>query len=313
MATSVLITGGAGFLGPHLAQGALARGWRVLAIDNFSTGRREHVAPLLAGPGFALLEGDVTDTGFLRAAVARCRPEIVYHLAALHFIPYCAAHPAETLRVNVLGTQSLIDALEGAAVRCFVLASTGDVYAVSGAPHREGDPLGSTNIYGRSKAFAEQLLELARVLRPRCRFLAARLFNLIGPGETNPHVLPDILAAFGRGGPVRLGNLDARRDYVFVPDAVDALLRMAEYAGGAPVFNVGTGISRSVRDLLEGLERVTGARIAVQADPARMRPSDRPVLAADASLARRELGWRPRFSLEEALRLTLEREALLPV
>jgi nucleoside-diphosphate-sugar epimerase len=98
-----------------------------------------------------------------------------------------------------------------------------------------------------------------------------------------------------------------------VPDAVDALLRMAEYAGGAPVFNVGTGISRSVRDLLEGLERVTGARIAVQADPARMRPSDRPVLAADASLARRELGWRPRFSLEEALRLTLEREALLPV
>lgn len=303
-----LVTGGAGFLGPHLISALLERGWAVASMDNFSTGRRAHIDPFLRDPDFISFEGSITDAAFVDDTMADFLPEAIYHLAALHFIPYCVAHPAETLEVNVLGTQRLIDAIGRVSVRRFVLASTGDVYAPSDAPHAETAPLGSTNIYGSTKEFGERLLALARSRFPATRWLTARLFNIYGPGETNPHVLPDIMACLRKGNILRLGDIEPKRDYVYVTDVANALLALADYGGSRDVFNIATGKSRSVRDLVAALERVVGAPITVETDPAKLRKAERQNLLADVSLARDELGWSSKVGIEDGLNSVFREE-----
>jgi len=204
----------------------------------------------------------VTDAVLVRAVVADVRPAVVFHLAAIHFIPYCVAHPSETLLVNVVGTQLLLDALAAVPDARLVFASTADVYAPSDRPHREDDPVATTNVYGASKRFCEDLFAVARRQDPSRRIVAARFFNVFGPGETNPHVLPDILGALRGGSVLRLGDLEPRRDYVHVRDVAEALVRLAAYDGPEAVFNVGTGIGTSVRDLVDTLSEVLGGRSA---------------------------------------------------
>jgi len=304
-----LVTGGAGFLGPHLIRALLERGWQVLAVDDFRTGPRHHLESFSGDPAFEFLEGNITNAAFIEAAVSSCAPQTVFHLAALHFIPYCAAHPAETVEVNLLGTQRLLDACVRASLESFVLASTGDVYLHSHLPHQETDPLGTTNIYGLSKLWCEELLRLVRARDPDTRYFAARFFNLFGPGETNPHVLPVILEGLRHSNVLRLGNLTPKRDYVYVTDVAEALMRIAAYDGPETIFNVGTGRGSSVSELVETLQEIRNRPIQVQIDPAKVRKVERESLVADTSLIRRELGWTPVVSLEEGLRRTLAAEA----
>lgn len=303
-----LVTGGAGFLGPHLIRALLEAGWLVASLDNFSTGPRSHLEPFRDHPGFTPFEGSICDATFTADCVARFRPDAIYHLAAIHFIPYCVAHPAETIEVNVRGTQCMIDAMAAVPSCHFVLASTADVYAVADAAHAESSTIGSNNIYGISKEFCERLLALGRKKLPTARFTAARYFNLYGPGETNPHILPDIVAGLRKGNVLRLGNIEPRRDYIYVTDVAAAMLALADYTGTHETFNIGTGESRSVRQLLALIEKVLGRAITIDVDPAKLRPSERQNLQADISLARRELRWAPRVAYEDGLRLTLDAE-----
>lgn len=303
-----MVTGGAGFVGPHLIRRLLDEGFAVAVVDNFSAGAPAHIAPFESHSNFRLMEGDITDAAFVREAVASFHPGIVYHLAAIHFIPYCAAHPRETLQVNVVGTQNLLDALEGSAVSRFILASTGDVYAPSDSPHAESDPLGSSNIYGMSKMFCERLLSLAERRYPETLFSACRFFNIYGPGETNPHVLPDILAGLRKGNILRMGNMDTKRDYIHVSDVAAALVRLASYTGPRRVFNIGTGIGSSVQDLIQGLEKALGSAVQIEIDPSKVRRVERQNLVADISLARKELSWSPQISLEKGLKNLLKAE-----
>lgn len=305
-----LVTGGAGFLGPHLIRALLDQGWTVASMDDYSTGPRAHIEPFVANPDFATFDGSITDARFVARAMTDFRPDVVYHLAAIHFIPHCVAHPARTLEVNVIGTQHLLDALEAAPVERFVLASTADVYVPSDDPHGENAPLGSPNIYGSSKEFCERLLALARRRFPAIRFLAARLFNMYGPGETNPHVLPDIVACLRTSNVLHLGNIEPKRDYVYVTDVADALLRLADYLGSHDVFNIATGQSRSVRQLILALEQVIASSITIATDPTKFRESERQNLHADTARAEQELAWRPRVTLEEGLTRTLLSEGL---
>jgi UDP-glucose 4-epimerase len=222
---------------------------------------------------------DLTDRAATRSAITAIRPWGVIHLAARHFIPHCEAHPAETMAINVVGTQHVIESLEP-DVRV-VFASTADVYRPSLAPHTEADNVAPTGYYGLSKITAEHLVRLAYerglIAAPR----VARLFNVYGPGETNPHVIPDILDHMSRGDELPLGNLEPRRDYVFVEDVADAVVRLVELDGPEVVVNVGTGRSWSVTDLVDQLGEISGRSLRALADPAKVRPSDRPELRAD--------------------------------
>lgn len=300
--STTLVLGGLGFIGHHLVTALAAEGHSVVVVDDGSRGTAAHREACLAAGDVRCIDGDVAAPGVLDRIVTATRPSLVYHLAAIHFIPQCVAAPTETVRVNVLGTQCLLDALARVPDARLVFASTADVYGTSRAPHAEEDAIAPANVYGASKWMGEQLLALARRVRPNgTRLLAARFFNVYGPGETNPHVLPDMLACLRRGGTLRLGNLDPVRDYVHVSDVVAALVRLATYDGPEDVFNVGTGIGTTVRGLVDALASAVGRSIDVEQDPHKVRPVERMALVANVARARRALGWTARVSLAEGI------------
>ena len=310
------VTGAAGFLGANVVEQLLARGNRVLAVDDLTTGRAAHLCAHTLNPHFAQATLDIRDAAALAALFAERRPDVVVHLAALHFIPACVADPTRTVSVNVVGTQSVLSAARAAGVARFGFASTADVYAPAGGPlHEVSSPTGPFNIYGLTKLVGEQLVALDSRGRPNARFVVARLFNLVGPRETNPHFLPEIVRQLRErpGQPLRLGDLTPTRDLVPVADAARALIALLDAAPvGVTTANVGTGVAWSMRQVLDRIGDLLGAALVVETDPAKLRPAERQNLRADVSRLRAMVGFTPSADLRATLAELLRSEGLLP-
>ena len=302
-AARALVTGGAGFIGRRLVQDLLVRGWEVWVVDDFSAGRREDLAAIAGGAACHVVSADVANAAAVSAAVAAARPAVVFHLAAIHFIPQCERDPIKALETNVIGTQAVLNAVEAQPGCRMVFASTGDVYAPSTEPHHERSAVAPVSLYGLSKWTGEHLVQRAGARGVDYRI--ARLFNVFGPGDRVAHVLPDIVNNVSRAGVLALGRLDAVRDYVYVDDVVQALIALAGHDGPDRTFNIGTGEGRSVRDLVEGVEAACGFPLSVRTDPAKVRPIERPVLLSDPRLARTVLGWAPRTPFQDGIRRVL--------
>jgi UDP-glucose 4-epimerase len=301
-----LVTGGCGFVGSALVRRLLAESCEVVVVDDLSRGARENLGPDQAR--VRLIEQDVTDS--LGRIFSSFRPQAVFHLAAVHFIPDCDADPVRCLRVNVDGTRSVLEA--AAALRdplSLVLASSAAVYAPADAAHQEQqDSLGPVDVYGHSKRWAEELAT-GFAARTGTGVGIARLFNVFGPGETNAHFIPSLICQLKAGESVRLGNLSSKRDYVFVDDVADALLRLARYSaeGQSATVNIGSGGAYAGHEVVKALTELAEAGVAPVVDPSRLRPVDRPVLQADPTLAQKLLDWTPRTSLAEGLRAAWDR------
>jgi UDP-glucose 4-epimerase len=240
----------------------------------------------------------------VQAAFERFQPDTVIHLAAIHFIPECDAKPDEAVAINTQGTVNMLRAC-GPGTR-FVLASTAAVYSAEERPHdEESSAVRPLDVYGLTKLHAEQYVRLWAGMRSLDARIV-RLFNVIGPGETNPHILPAVLAQALRGVRVlRLGNCHPKRDYIHVEDAASgfAAIAMAPRRGaGVDVVNLGTGRSYSVYELVDELGRVVGEPFQIETDPARLRATDRPLVTASIEKARSQYNWGPRFSLTDSLR-----------
>ncbi|HEV8551171.1 MAG TPA: NAD-dependent epimerase/dehydratase family protein, partial [Polyangiaceae bacterium] len=183
----LFITGGAGFIGSALLQAALKAGHSLTVFDNFSRGRREYCP---ADARVEVVEGDIRDRRRVREAITSDRPDAVIHLAGLHFIPDCIKRPQECLQINVDGTGNVLSAAAAVGVKRFVFASTAAVYApTSDACVEKSTPLDPAEVYGQSKILGE-LLARGHHDRTRTAVTLLRLFNAIGPRETNPHILP---------------------------------------------------------------------------------------------------------------------------
>jgi UDP-glucose 4-epimerase len=299
---TILVTGGAGFVGRALLKELLERtsAARIVVLDSLSSGRRSHVPD---SPRVALREIDLRDGQAVLNLLEDERPGLVFHLAALHFVPYCNAHPAETLQVNVVGTQNLLEACRQSPPERLVIASTAAVYPIRDSPNVEADSTGPTDIYGLSKWINEKQLELYSQQQATTRCAAARLFNVFGPGETNPHVIPEIVDQMARGATeIAIGNIKPKRDYVYTADVARALITIAEKSDHAfRVYNVGTEREYSVEEILEQLISISGqsVRFSVAAD--RVRGSDRMHLRCDATRMKKEFGWQAEHSLESGL------------
>ena len=298
---SVLVTGAAGFIGSALCERLHSRGHRVVGYDNLSRGRREFLPQ-----GIRLVEGDIRDAARLQETVAASKPDWLIHLAAMHFIPECIAKPQETIDVNVSGTGRVLEACRGSSVRRVIFASSAAVYAPTDRPCVEdATPLRPFEVYGESKLAAEQLV---RAFQNETGIPTSilRLFNAIGRNETNPHVVPHIFESLKTSDVIRLGNIEPRRDYIDTRDLAEAIVEVADISDGFRVFNVGTGVAHSVKDVVDLLRRILDRPIRVEQDPARMRSTERMLLAADIQQIRRATRWVPRTSLEETLRDLLE-------
>jgi UDP-glucose 4-epimerase len=304
----VLVTGGAGFIGSHLVESLLDSGAAVLVFDDFRLGRRDHLESAGLSGALDVIEGDIRSAEDLRPVVDFA-PDSVFHMAALHFIPYCNAHPQEALDVNVLGLDTVIRALRGVPVRTFVFPSSGAIYGFGDDPWPETAPSRPDEIYGLSKWMGERIMVRFHADRPEVRTVVARLFNTYGPRETNPHVLPDVLKAMGGGKPIELGNLWPKRDLIYVTDTAGGLLACASGGLGFEVFNVGTGVGTTIQDVLHTIERITGSPLDVQQVPGRMRDGDGHLISDPRKLI--ATGWKPRCGLQAGIRRLLESEGLL--
>jgi UDP-glucose 4-epimerase len=305
----VLVTGGAGFIGSHLVESLLDSGAEVLAVDDFRLGRREHLAGSPAVRGLTVLAGDIRSAEDLRP-VADFAPDAVFHMAALHFIPYCNSHPQEALDVNILGLDTVLRAVRHSPLKTFVFPSSGAIYGFGDDPWPETAPARPDEIYGISKWMGEQVMARFHADRPGLRTVVARLFNTYGPRETNPHVLPDVMRALTAGKPIERGNLWPKRDLIFVTDTAAALVAAAEGGPGFEVFNVGTGTGTTIADVMETIGEITGSPVEVRQVPERMRDGDGH-LVSDPQKLMHATGWKPKYDLEAGLRALLSWEGLL--
>ena len=306
----ILITGGNGYVGRALTR-SLYGSHDVGVVDNLRIGGMRLTAEDLTRITF--FQKDIRRPEEMTAAIDEFRPDAVVHLAAIHFIPECEANPADALTTNVVGTLNIVRACRPGTR--FVFASTAAVYAPEGQPHREdGSPLGPMDIYGLTKLHGEEYVRYWSE-RNSLSSVIVRLFNVIGPGETNPHLLPAILAqALRNGSTLRLGNCHPSRDYVDIRDVVGGFSAIVEGApSGEPVeiVNLGTGRAYSVYQVVDVLGRVAKREFSIDTDPSRVRTSDRPFVAADTTRIEQRYGWRPRQDLFSSLE-TLWREPDIP-
>ncbi|MCB0719680.1 MAG: NAD-dependent epimerase/dehydratase family protein [Bacteroidetes bacterium] len=304
----VFITGGAGFIGRWVVARCLADGHEVTAYDNLCVGRKSNLDEF--GDRVALVEADILDEERLSTALAKARPDIVFHLAAHHFIPYCNAHPAETLRVNVEGTEIVCRQAAAAGVKRLVAASTGACYPGTDGLLTEATPAVPVDIYGLSKHIMESVLDYYH-RSSGLTVRIGRLFNTYGPYETNDHLIPHIMDSLKTGPSIELGNIYTKRDYIFVKDTAASLYGLSQVdKGDLLIANVGTGIEYSAEEIVQMLGQILGSEITISVDEARLRPVDKPHQMADISRLVSATGVKPGYSLEDGLKELVDFEGI---
>lgn len=290
---NILITGGAGFIGSHSADLALAAGHSVRVLDNLSSGSRANVPA-----GAELVVGDVTDAAQVRAAAAGC--EAVLHLAALVSVPQSMREPGGTLAINTVGTANVLEAARAAGMRRFVLASTCAVYGDLPGCKEESSPALPLSPYAAAKLMAEQWAQVYTTAYGLPAVIL-RYFNVYGPRQRadSPYsgVLARWCAAVEAGEPCTVfGDGEQTRDFVSVRDVAAANLLALTGAEMQPgtVYNVATGRSVSLNDILAALDAAAGRPVARQYAPARAGD----ILHSAGNSARLQAcGWRPQVTL----------------
>jgi UDP-glucose 4-epimerase len=299
---SCLVLGGAGFIGSHLAEALLQAGHRVRIFD------RPHLDRLpafLQRGEFEVFTGDFLNPRALGAALEGS--EIVFHLVSTTLPKTSNDNPVYDMESNVVGTLRLLELCREQRVRKVVFTSSGGtVYGVPRAvPIDEGHPTDPICSYGIHKLSIEKHLQLQRRLHG-LDYCVLRPSNLYGPRQ-RLDVAQGAVAVFLdralRGQPIQVwGDGSVVRDYLYVGDAAEALVRAAAFDGEPRLFNIGSGVGTSLTQLIGEIEGLLGRPVPVEYAPAR--PLDVPANVLDASLARRHLGWTPRTSLAEGLRRT---------
>jgi len=308
-AGTILVTGGAGYIGSHAVLALKRAGYQVVILDNLVYGHRDLVEDVLQVP---LVEGDVADRPLVEQVLRKHGIEAVMHFAAYAYVGESATDPGKYYANNVAGTIDLLEAMRAVGVARFVFSSTCAVYGVAkDLPITENHPQEPINPYGAGKLMVERILQdydAAYGLRSvRLRYFNAAGADpdgLLGEDHTpETHLIPLVLmTALGRQQSVSIFGYDHTtpdgtciRDYIHVSDLADAHvlgLRYLEEGGATAAFNLGNGSGFSVNEVIEAARRVTGCEIPADVAPAR--PGDPPALVGSAEHARRALGWQPR-------------------
>lgn len=319
----VLITGGAGFVGSHLAGRLLEDGVAVTIVDDLSTGSMENVSDLVGGDGFRLIVESVNDIDTMERLVADA--DFVFHLAAAVGVKLIVEQPVRTIQTNIKGTEVVL-ALANKYRTPVLLTSTSEVYGKnSAAPFAESDDmvLGPTThsrwSYACSKAI-DEFLALAYHRKTQLSVIVVRLFNTVGPRQTAQYgmVMPTLVGQALRGDPITVfGDGSQRRTFTYVTDAVEALLRLAvSPEARGEVFNVGGRREISIMDLAELVKQRTGSEspiVTIPYDEA-YAPGfeDMARRVPDLSKVVRTVGFEPRVSLEEIIDNVVEHHRTHP-
>lgn len=297
-----LVTGAGGFVGRHLVEHLLESGDEVVATDRFSASAGER------GP-ISIEALDVTNPDHCADLMNRIKPEVIYHLAGIAFVPEAERNFANALLINVGGTNNIVRACHllqnGATV---VYIGSAEVYGrlnESELPMTEETPVRPVNSYSLTKYMGELVCERYQQFG-YVRVVMMRPFNHVGPGQNEQFVVSSFAAQLARiskgvmSPEILVGNLDARRDFSDVRDIVRAYRLAAQRGNG--IYNLCSGQPVAIQEILSRLIAISGLNVQVDHDPARMRPSEVPVVYGSYARAEQEFDWRPEISLEHTLR-----------
>lgn len=306
----VLVTGAGGFIGSHLVEELVKIGAHVRAFVRYNSRNDWGMLELL--PKHILQEmevvaGDIQDPFFVKRAVKGC--DIVFHLAALIPIPYSYKAPQSYVRINVEGTLNLLQACLETGVEKVIHTSTSEVYGTAKyVPINEDHPLNPQSPYAATKVAADKLAE-SYYLSFELPVAIIRPFNTFGPRQSARAVIPTIVTQALTGNIVKLGSLEPIRDLTYVKDTVKGFLAVAKSGTSVgEVINIGTGQGVSVNELVFKVSEIMGKELEVITEIERKRPekSEVMVLVCDYSKAREIIGWKPKYSLKEALKEVTE-------
>ena len=322
---SVLVTGGAGYIGSHMTLALLDRGETVMVLDNLSTGVRG-----LVGEGATFIQGDISDTPLVRDLLKKHEIDSVIHFAGSVVVPDSVENPLGYYANNTVASRGLIESCVASGVKQFIFSSTAAVYGVTDQASLAEDAVqGPASPYGRSKLMTEWMLEDTAHAHD-FRYVALRYFNVAGAdpkgrsGQSTPratHLIKRACqAALGRVPSLGIFGTDyptpdgtGIRDYIHVADLIGAHALALDHlrAGGeSSLFNCGYGHGFSVREVIAAVERVAGAPLAVEELP--RRAGDPPMIVSNPAKLKARLGWTPRHdSLDEIVTSALAWESRL--
>ena len=299
MSGPVLVTGSSGFVGRHLIASLAVTGADVVAWS------RSPLPP--RSPDVRWQRVDLLSRDDVRAGIMAVKPQAVFHCAGVTQVDRSWTAPVEPLASNVLGSHYLFDALRRAARPCRVLVTgSAAVYAPSATPLTETAALAPDSPYAVSK-LAQEALGIRAVVEDGLDVIVTRSFNHTGPGQTAAFVAPGIarqMALVERGAMepvIAAGNVEVQRDITDVRDVIRAYLALMASGTPGEVYNVASGVGRTVRSIVDTLARIAGITVRIETDPSRLRPVDNPVLVGDASKLRALTGWEPHVPFETML------------
>lgn len=300
---SVLVTGAAGFIGSRVIRLLSDLGCRTIAVDNGYIG-----LPLPSASKYVVpVSVDIRDRDAMKRLLIDHKPDAILHLAAVHHIPTCERNPHLAFDVNVMGTLSLLEAAEAAGVSNIVIASSGAVYAWESGPLIEDETAtGARDTYSITKLTNEYQLKVWAE-RMGARGHIVRLFNTIGNGDPNGHLIPDILAQIAGDNEqpvVRLGNTKPKRDYIYVDDVANGFVSTLAHILDGPsvdVFNLCTGRELSVAELVHLMGDILGKKITIETELSQFRKIDRLQQLGNPEKLEQKTGWKAGWDTRAAL------------
>lgn len=305
----VLVTGAGGFIGSHLTEALVKAGAKVRVFIRYNSrdgrGNLEDLEPKVLDQ-IEIIAGDLRDADVIERSVKGC--DAVFHLGALVGIPYSYKNPREVVETNMLGTFNILTAARDQGVGKVVHTSTSEVYGSARyVPIDEAHPLQGQSPYSASKIGADMLAEsfYASFELP---VVTIRPFNCYGPRQSARAIIPTLITQALACKEIRLGNTEARRDFTFVMDTVEAFMKAAQTPEAVgKVINVGSGQEISIGQLAQVIIATLQSAAKIVVDEARIRPVRSEVnrLLADNRLAKETLGWEPQVSLEEGIKRTV--------
>ena len=299
--THALVTGGAGFIGSHLVDALVARGYSVIVLDDLSTGKKENLKNVF--DKIVFIEGSITDVPTVKRAMKDV--DIVFHQAAVASVPKSIEDPKGTYAINVLGTQNVFECAKQAGVRRVVYASSCAVYGnTPEVPKREDMQKAPASPYAEHKSEGEESAKKYRKTSS-LETVGLRYFNVFGPRQDPSSPYSGVISIFAKQfkegkGVTIFGDGETTRDFVFVSDVVDANIRAAETKHMHEyIFNVGTGIETSLTTMVRTFGEALGIEPRVNHEPERAGDIKRSV--ADTSRIQKEFGWVPEVLFEKGI------------
>lgn len=294
MSKKILITGISGFIGRSLTDCLNEKGYDIYGIDK----NQEDI-------NATVYKGDILNLEKTGEILTDIQPDVVIHLAAISYLPKASKTPFQAYDINSVGTYNLAKAFEESDAHKFIFASSAKVYGNPNyLPIDENHPLNPSTVYGKSKKLAEEFVEAVSEGSEK-EFVVLRQFNTFGKNQNENFLIPTIINQMKKSDTIGLGNIDVKRDFLYIDDLIRAYeLIIEKDLGGFSVFNTGVGRSYSVKEIVENVNEVMGKNVEIKSSPSKVREENMDEYADISKI--KGIGWEPEISLREGIRRIVE-------